>query len=75
MMVVRDGRYNAEILQAMKELAVHNGPYLKASAIVGMNGLHRIAYQAVSVFSRRRVPAFDSEEAAMDYLVEEAAAV
>ena len=69
---VKDARYNTAVLQALKELAAHNGPYVKASAIVGMNGLHRIAYQAVLLFSRRKIRAFDTREQALDWLVEQA---
>lgn len=68
MTVVRDARYNAQVLQAMKELAAHNTPYVKASAVVGMSGLHRIAYQAVLVFSKRNIKTFDAEADALDWL-------
>jgi ABC-type dipeptide/oligopeptide/nickel transport system ATPase subunit len=71
---VRDARYNAAVLQAMKELAAHNEPYVKASAVVGMAGLHRIAYQAVILFSRRKIQIFDDETAALDWLVQQNAA-
>ena len=69
---VKDARYNSAVLQAMKELAAHNGPYVRASAIVGMGGLHRIAYQAVLLFTRRKIPAFDTREQALDWLAEQA---
>jgi hypothetical protein len=69
---VRDARYNAAVLQALKELAAHNAPYVKASAIIGMSGLHRIAYQAVILFSRRKIQMFDEQEQALDWLVSEA---
>jgi hypothetical protein len=65
---VRDARYNAAVLQQMKELAAHNAPYVRASAIVGMSGLHRIAYQAVILFSKRNIKVFDAEEEALDWL-------
>jgi len=68
---VRDARYNAAVLQAMKELASENEPYVKASAVVGMGGLHRIAYQAVILFSRRKIQTFDQEEEALDWLVQQ----
>jgi hypothetical protein len=71
MTVVRNARYNSAVLQALKELASHNEPYVKASAIVGMGGLHRVAYQAVLLFSRRKIPAFDTEQQALDWLVEQ----
>lgn len=66
---VRDARYNTAVLQALKELARHDEPYVKASAIVGMSGLHRIAYQAVILFSKRNIQVFDTELEAMDWLV------
>lgn len=72
MTVVRDARYNAAVLQGMKELAAHNAPYVKASAVVGMSGLHRIAYQAVILFSKRNIRVFDSEAEALDWLVTQA---
>lgn len=71
MTLVRDARYNAAVLQAMKDLAAHNAPYVKHSAVVGMSGLHRIAYQAVMVFSKRSIKTFDQEAEALDWLVEQ----
>ena len=72
MTLVRNARYNAAVLQAMKELAAHNAPYVRASAVVGMGGLHRIAYQAVILFSKRNIRTFDDEAAALDWLVTQA---
>jgi hypothetical protein len=68
---VRDARYNTAVLQALKELASTNEPFVKASAVVGMGGLHRIAYQAVILFSRRNIQTFDREEDALDWLVQQ----
>jgi hypothetical protein len=68
---VRDARYNTAVLQAMKELASENEPFVKASAVVGMGGLHRIAYQAVILFSRRQIKTFEREEDALDWLVQQ----
>jgi hypothetical protein len=72
MTLVRDARYNAAVLQGMKDLAAHNAPYVKASAVVGMSGLHRIAYQAVILFSKRNIKVFDQESDALDWLVTQA---
>ncbi len=69
MTLVREARYNAAVLQAMKEMATHNAPYVKASAVVGMSGLHRIAYQAVILFSKRNIKTFDGEAEALEWLV------
>ena len=72
MTVVRDARYNAAVLQGLKELASHNAPYVKASAVVGMSGLHRIAYQAIILFSKRNIKVFDQEADALAWLVTQA---
>ncbi|WP_420126084.1 STAS/SEC14 domain-containing protein [Longimicrobium sp.] len=72
MTLVRDGRYNASVLQGMKDLAAHNAPFVKASAVVGMSGLHRIAYQAVILFSKRNIKVFEQESEALDWLVTQA---
>jgi hypothetical protein len=66
---VRRARYNGAVLQGMKELAAHNTPYVKASAVVGITGLLRIAYTAVLVFSKRNIRQFDEPRAALDWLV------
>ncbi len=34
-----------------------------------MSGLHRVAYQAVILFSKRNIQVFDTEEQAKDWLV------
>ena len=69
---VHGARYNREIVGAMKELAAHNKPYVRAGAVVGLSPLHRIVYTAVMKFSGRNLPAFDDAEQAKDYLVEQA---
>ena len=65
---VRNARYNGAVLQGMKELARHDEPYVTASAVVGLTGLLRIAYTAVTTFSRRNIAVFDSEAEALDWL-------
>ena len=67
---VTSSRYNAEVLQAMKEMAARNEPHVKVSAVVGVTGLLRIAYQAVMLFSKRNIRMFPSRPEALDWLVE-----
>jgi hypothetical protein len=69
--LVREARYNSATLQGLKELAASNAPYVRASAVVGMSPLHRIAYQAVMLFSRRKIPTFEQETDALDWLVQQ----
>jgi hypothetical protein len=65
---VSGARYNTRVVQALKELAAHNRPHVRASAITGMGGLHRIAYQAVMAFSKRKIQVFDDRDSALDWL-------
>lgn len=63
--------YNTETLTAMKEFTKHNEPYMKASAVVGIEGILNVALMAVSRFSGRTFQTFKDRTAAMDWLVEQ----
>ncbi|MBV9773505.1 MAG: hypothetical protein JO040_06120 [Gemmatimonadetes bacterium] len=65
---VRGARYTPPVMDAIKELAAHNRPYVRAAAVVGMEGLHRLLYRAVLLVSRRNMETFDSLEEAQDWL-------
>lgn len=69
---VRDARYDSSVIQALKDLAAHNKPYVKAAAVVGMSGIHRAVYSTLILFTRRNIKAFDEMEEAKDWLVEQA---
>lgn len=68
---VYGARYNTDVLQAMKELAKHDEPYVKASAVVGLTGLLRVAYQAISTFSGRKIQICNTEEEAKSWLAQQ----
>lgn len=63
--------FNSEIIQAFKEFTEHNKPYIKASAIIGVKGIQKVAYDAVMRFSRRNIPIFGTRQEALDWLVEQ----
>ncbi len=68
---VTDARYDSEVVQALKQLAAHNTPYVKASAVVGVRGLQKVVYQAVVWFSKRNLQLFDTREAALAWLAQQ----
>ena len=70
---VLGARYNTQVVDALKHLTAHNRPYVRAAAVVTNNGLHRIAILTVAMFSKRKLQAFDTLEAAKDWLVKQAA--
>jgi hypothetical protein len=67
---VTDTRFNEEIINLMKELTLHNKPYVKAGAVVGITRpLLKLAYNAVMAFSKRTLPIFDTHDQAKEWLI------
>lgn len=66
---VEGARYNSEVIQALKDLAAHNKPYVRAGVIVGMSALHRIVYRMVMLFSGRKLAAVESLAEGKDWLL------
>lgn len=60
--------YNDEVSRALKEYTAHNRPYVRAAAVVGVQGLMKILYRAVVLFSGRNLVLFDSLDQAKDWL-------
>ena len=61
-------RYDAAILEALKDLAAHNVPYVGVAAVVVPTAVHRVAMNVASLFSKRRFTAFSTREPALDWL-------
>ncbi len=66
---VTGSRFNGEVLEAIKRLAVNNRPHVIAGAVVGLSGLQKVVYTTVMRFAKRSIPAFDNLDAAKDWLV------
>jgi hypothetical protein len=56
-------------IDRLKEAAVFDRPHLKRSAWVGLEKLPKVFYEHIKNFSQRDLPAFETREAAMDWLV------
>jgi hypothetical protein len=69
---VAGSRFNGDVLEAVKALAVNNRPYVIAGAIVGLSGLQKVVYTTVMRFSKRNIPVFADLEAAKEWLVTQA---
>lgn len=65
---VSNMRFDGTVSQAMKEFTVHNKPYVAAAAVVGVTGIKRIIFDAVVLFSRRKLHLFDTIGQAKDWL-------
>jgi hypothetical protein len=66
---VTNARFNADVSEQMKAFTVHNKPYVRAGAVVGITGLKRIIFSAVVAFSQRKLESFDDREEAKQWLV------
>jgi hypothetical protein len=63
-----DMYFNTEVFNAITRYANQNEPYVRASAVIGLNGLMQIFYNSFLKFSGRDVRAFKREEEAILYL-------
>jgi len=63
--------YDLRVIEKLKESADGNKPYVRASAVVGLDGLQKVVYNTVTLFSKRTIPAFDDIEKAKDWLIEQ----
>jgi len=61
-----------ETREAEKRLARHNAPYVKASAIVGMNEFQRTVLWTMIADRQGKVEVFGNETRALDWLAEQA---
>ncbi|MGI5860551.1 MAG: hypothetical protein ACOX6T_00675 [Myxococcales bacterium] len=61
-------RFDDAAVRAVKELAEHNRPFVRAAALVGVTGLKKIVLNTVKLFSKRDFALFDDVESAKSWL-------
>jgi hypothetical protein len=62
-------KFSMEVSQAVKEFTMHNKPYIKMTAIVGVDGLQKVILNSVIVFTRRHnLVVKPSRPEALDFL-------
>ncbi len=61
--------FDQESVEFLKSRVAANAPYVKRAAIIGISGLQRLIYDAVTLFTRRSIPSFSSRHEALNYLV------
>lgn len=63
--------FDNSAIHTMKESAVFDKPYIKASAWIGSEALPETFFDQLKNFSRRDFPAFKTRMAALEWLVKE----
>lgn len=66
-----EAKFDEAALRTMKESAVFDKPYIKASAWIGSEALPKMFYDQLTSFSRRDFPAFKTRLQALEWLVKE----
>ena len=66
---VTNMRFDEQVSEQMKSFTAHNKPYVKAAAVVGVEGIKKIVLNAVMLFSKRKFHTFDNRESAKAWLV------
>jgi hypothetical protein len=65
---VTGAHYDIESLNRMKDVSASNEPFVKATAIVGIQGLLEIGLTGLSRFTGRSFNTFPTKEKALDWL-------
>lgn len=63
--------FDDDATKAAQENAKLNAPYVRAAALVGVTGLKRIVYTAITRVTGRDYKVFDTREQAMDWLAQQ----
>jgi hypothetical protein len=63
--------FDKESVAVLQVKVAGNAPYVRRAAVVGISGLHRLIYEGVQAFSKRRIPHFETREEALSWLVQE----
>lgn len=62
-------RFSSQIVADLKELTSQNKPYVKKGAVIGVQGIQKVAFDSVMKLTGRNLPIFDNKEEAMEWLV------
>jgi len=68
---VQDQAFNPAAAREMQRYATGNDPYVRAAAVIGLNGLRKVVYEAIRRASRQNMMAFPSLETAERWLADQ----
>ncbi len=66
---VSESSFSPPIIDALREMAKYNKPYVLASAIIGVNAIKRVVFRVLILVTGRDISVFQSREQALDWLV------
>jgi hypothetical protein len=63
--------FDKESVAVLQARVAANAPHVRRAAVIGIHGLQRIIYEGVQIFSKRRLPLFESRSEALAWLVQD----
>ncbi len=69
--VLINTHYSPQAVDRLKRFSVEVTPHIRASAAVGITGIKKVVYQALSKLIGRKIHLFDTVEQALDWLAEQ----
>ena len=66
---VKGIRFNKDIIQVFKDVTKKNAPYVKTTAVYGLDGFAKLLINTVVKFSRREMRVFDDLDQAKEWLL------
>lgn len=66
---VENVKYNSVVIEGMKNFVKFNAPYIKTSAIIGLDSFKQIVLQGVLSYTGRSISTFNCQEEAMEWLI------
>lgn len=61
--------YTTAVLSALKNFTTHNSRFVRASAVIGADGIRALAVATAAKVSGRKIKVFDNREQAFDWLI------
>jgi hypothetical protein len=61
--------YNSLTSTTMKDFAEHNTKYVRASAVIGVDGIKGALLKTISIIANRDIKSFSNQNEALDWLV------
>jgi hypothetical protein len=68
--LVKGGRFNNQVSEAMKEYTKHNKSYVQIAAVVGLSGLQEIIYNVIIKMTGRKIATFSHVHEAKEFLAD-----
>jgi hypothetical protein len=67
---VSNSIYTRQVSEEIKEFSKNNQPFVKASAVIGAEGVRLVLLTTVNLLTRREIKAFQTTQQALDWLAE-----